>query len=239
MNQPANLSLPPAPAARRLGQPRWRRGRVTLGAALVITAVVGGAALLRGADASSTVLTAARDLPSGVPLGEDDLQPVQVRLPEAQLAVYARPGTGADGARLTTGLPAGALVPAAWLVEAGVPADLIDYPVPVDPRDVPVLRPGDRATVVASYPDAVTGTSGRSEILLPSAEVVRLLHDPGGLGTAARVQAVQVRLPKDRLAAVAQAVATGRISMARLTSGDAAGVPADDAPTGAAREPRP
>lgn len=230
MTPTTNLSLPPAPAAQRLGEPRWHRGRVTLGLALVVTAILGGTALLRSAGAGHTVLAAARDLPSGAPLAEADLAPVRVRLPAAQLATYARPRPEAIGAHLTTGVPAGALIPDAWLVRAGTPGDLIDYPVPVEQAGIPELRPGDRVSVVASYPDGTPGAGRPSEVLLPSAEVVRLHRDTDGLGGGARVHAVQVRLRKDRLAAVAEAVASGHISMARLAPGDTVGVKAPPVP---------
>jgi Flp pilus assembly protein CpaB len=230
MDTNTNLALPAAPAAHRFNQPRWLRGRVILGALLVAAAVAGGAALLRSADATSTVLAASRDLPSGVPLEAGDLRPVRVRLPDAQLATYATPDGDLAGARLAAGLPEGALVPAAWLLAAGAPTGLTDYPVPVEPGDVPELRPGDRVTVLASYPPGVNDAASSSEILLPSAEVVRLLHDRDGLGGGTRVRAVQLRVPSGRLASVAQAVATGRISMARLSPGDLLGArPPDEA----------
>jgi Flp pilus assembly protein CpaB len=237
MDRNTNLTLPAAPAAHRFSQPRWLRGRVLLGALLVAAAVTGGAALLRSADATSTVLVAGRDLPSGVPLSDGDLQPVRVRLPDAQLAAYAQPDDELAGVRLATGLPEGALVPTAWLLREDAPTDLTDYPVPVEPSDVPELRPGDRVTVLASFPPDTNDPTSRSEILLPSAEVVGLLDDGDGLGGGTRVRAVQLRVPSDRLASVAQAVAAGRISMARLTPGDVTGArePSSDPDT---EEPR-
>jgi len=189
---------------------------------LVVLAVLGGAILLRSADASQAVLAARRDLPSGVPLQADDLQPVRVRLPAEQLRAYVPPGRAVLGARLTAGLPKGSLLPTGMLAPADQRADLVDYPIPVQAVDVPDVRPGDRVAVAVSYDDGPR--RGQGVILLSSVEVVRVLHTTGGLGTPDQVHAVQVRLPKERLAAVAGAVAGGRISVAKLQAGDLSGV---------------
>jgi hypothetical protein len=141
----------PAPAqpAGRFGRTGWFNGRVALGILLVVLAVLGGALLLRRADSTVTVMAAARDLPSGSPLTAADLKPVQVRLPAAQLSVYVRPGPGIDGARLTAGVSRDALVPAAMLVQAGEQADLVEYPVPVEPATVSEPTYQTRVTVGA------------------------------------------------------------------------------------------
>ena len=183
-----------------------------------MVAVIGGVVLLRGADATEPVLVAARDLSSGVQLQEADLRVVRVRLPSAQLSAYARPGPGVVGSRLVTGLRAGSLVPVELLAPAARAVDLVDYPIPVETADVPELRPGDRVAVVVSFDDGPR--RGQGAVLLSSVEVVRVLRGSAALGTADRIEAVEVRVPKARLALVAGAVAAGRVSMAKLSPGD-------------------
>src|SRR4051812_3101396 len=95
-------------------------------------------------------------------------------------------------------------------------------PSPVEPADVPDLRPGDRVAVAVSFDDG--DKRGQGAILLPSVEVVRVLRGAASVGADDRIEAVQIRIPKDRLALVAGAVAGGRISMARLAPGDLAGI---------------
>jgi hypothetical protein len=185
---------------------------------LVVVAVIGGAMLLRRADATEPVLVAARDLSSGVQLQEGDLRVVRVRMPRAQLSAYARPGPGIVGSRLVAGIRRDGLVPVALLSRDLQGANLVDYPIPVEPVDVPDLRPGDRVTVLVSFDDGAR--RGQGAVLLPSVEVVRILRGSAALGTDDRVEAVEVRVPKDRLALVAGAVSGGRISMARLSPGD-------------------
>jgi hypothetical protein len=228
----------PAPAqpAGRFGRTGWFNGRVALGILLVVLAVLGGALLLRRADATVTVMAAARDLPSGSPLTAADLKPVQVRLPSAQLSVYVRPGPAVEGSRLTAGVAKDALVPAAMLVQAGEQTDLVEYPVPVEPADVPDLRPGDRVAVAVSFDDG--DKRGQGAILLPSVEVVRVLRGAASVGADDRIEAVQIRIPKDRLALVAGAIAGGRVSMARLAPGDLVGIqPVPATPKPAATKP--
>jgi hypothetical protein len=183
-----------------------------------VVAVIGGAMLLRRADATDPVLVAARDLSSGVQLRERDLRVVQVRMPSAQLAAYARPGPGIVGSRLMAGVRKDGLVPVGLLVPDDRGANLVDYPIPVETADVPDLRPGDRVAVVVSFDDGPR--RGQGAVLLPSVEVVRVLRGNAALGTGDRVEAVEVRVPKDRLALVAGAISGGRVSMARLSPGD-------------------
>jgi hypothetical protein len=207
----------PGTVARRLGDGGWRNGRLALGVLLVLTAVLGGAGVLRQADHTVAVLAAARDLPSGIPLTSGDLRPVRVRLPAPQLAGYARPGSGLLGSRLASNLPKDALIPLALIDRGPAAAHLVEYPIPVEAAAIPgSLRPGDRVAVVV----AAGGQAGRGLVLLPAVEVIRLLRGGDGFAGDDRVLAVEVRMPKDRLAPVAEAVAEGRVSLARLSPGD-------------------
>jgi hypothetical protein len=188
-----------------------------LGLLLVLTAVLGGAVVLRRADETVAVLSAARDLPSGVPLTPADLRPVRVRLPAPQLARYARPGSGVLGGSLASGLPKDALVPLALIAPVPDAASLVEYPIPIEPAGVPGgLRPGDRVAVVVAGGDQ----GGPSAVLLRAVEVIRLLRGGDGFGGDDRIVAVEVRMPKDRLASVADAIAGGHVSLARLLPGD-------------------
>jgi Flp pilus assembly protein CpaB len=229
--RPAAGVAPPSPPAGRLGRAGRFNGRIALGVLLVLVAVIGGAVLLRRADATEPVLVAARDLSSGVQLQEGDLRVVRVRMPEAQLAAYARPGPGVVGSRLVAGVRKDGLVPVAFLSEGEAATDLVDYPIRVEPADVPDLRPGDRVAVVVSFDDGAR--RGQGAVLLPSVEVVRVLRGNASLGAGDRIEAVEIRVPKDRLALVAGAVAGGRVSMARLSPGDL-GTPEADTGTGGA-----
>jgi hypothetical protein len=101
------------------------------------------------------------------------------------------------------------LVPAE-LALASQQADLVELPVQADPGDMAQgLRPGDRVQVLAAYTDGAR--RGRAVVLLPSAEVVRVLEDPAGLAGGGQERGVQLRMPGDRAPLVAAAIATARI----------------------------
>lgn len=224
----------PGTVAHRLGNGGWRNGRLALGVLLVLTAVLGGAGVLRQADHTVPVLAAARDLPSGVPITLGDLRPVRVRLPDPQLAGYARPGSDLIGRRLAGNLPKDALIPLALVDRGPAAAHLVEYPIPVDATAIPgSLRPGDRVAVVV----ADEGQAGRGLVLLPAVEVIRLLRGGDGFAGGDRVLAVEVRMPKDRLAPVAAAVAGGRVSLARLSPGDPDGARDTAPPADRTRRP--
>jgi SAF domain len=211
--EPAPLVPLPAPAttAERLGTASWSRGRLALGVLLVLVAVLGGALYLQRAQHLQPVYVASRDLPTGTVLTDRDLAVAQVRLPAAELRHYLRPrrAAAATGRLLTTAVPKDALVPAAALTTPTA-ADMVELPVTADPGDMAQgLRPGDRVQVLAAYAEGPR--RGQAVALLPSAEVVRVLHDQGAIGGPDRETGVQVRLPSGRAPLVTGAIASARI----------------------------
>ena len=203
---------PPAVPAHRLRAATWMNGRTALGAAFVLLAVLAGALFLDRAQRLVPVYAAARDLPAGTALKRGDLMIVRVRLPASALRHYLRPSRGpaAPGRILTAPVRREALVPAELVLASSRDADLVELPVQVDPGDMAQgLRPGDRVQVLAAF----TGGArrGRAVVLLPSAEVVRVLEDPDGLTSSGQERGVQLRMPSDRTPVVAAAIATARI----------------------------
>jgi len=187
-------------------------GRTALGAAFVLLAVLAGALFLDRAQRLVPVYAAARDLPAGAPLKHGDLMVVRVRLPDSALRHYLQPGPGraVRGRVLTAPIRREALVPAEFVLASSREADLVELPVQVDPGDMAQgLRPGDRVQVLAAFTEGAR--RGRAVVLLPSAEVVRVLEDPAGLTGSGRERGVQLRMPSDRAAVVAAAIATARI----------------------------
>ena len=203
---------PPAVPAHRLRAVTWMNGRTALGAAVVLLAVLAGALFLDRAQRLVPVYAAARDLPAGTPLKSGDLMIVRVRLPASALRHYLRPSGDAavPGRVLTAPVRRDALVPAELVLASSRHADLVELSVQVDPGDMAQgLRPGDRVQVLAAFTEGAR--RGRAVVLLPSAEVVRVLEDPDGLSGAGRERGVQLRMRGDRAADVAAAIATARI----------------------------
>jgi SAF domain len=199
-------------------------GRTALGAGFVLLAVLAGALFLDRAQRLVPVYAAARDLPAGTPLSSGDLTVVRVRLPDSALRHYLQPGPdrAVAGRVLTAPVRRETLVPAE-LAPASQHADLVELPVQADPGDMAQgLRPGDRVQVLAAYTDGAR--RGRAVVLLPTAEVVRVLEDPAGLTGTGQERGVQLRMPSDRAPLVAAAIATARIFVVK-----APGPPADQA----------
>ena len=137
---------------------------------------------------------------------------VRVRLRASALRHYLQPsgGTAASGRVLTAPVRREALVPAEIVLASSRDADLVELPVQVDPGDMAQgLRPGDRVQVLAAFTEGAR--RGRAVVLLPSAQVVRVLEDPTGLTGSGQERGVQLRMPSDRAPEVAAAIATARI----------------------------
>jgi hypothetical protein len=144
----------------------------------------------------SPVYAAARDLPAGATLHHGDLVVVRVRLPTTALRHYLQPTPGQTVAGRVLAAPVRheTLVPAELLLASSQDADLVELPVQVDPGDMAQgLRPGDLVQVLAAYTEGAR--RGHAAVLLPAAEVVRVLEDPGGLTGGGRPTGVQLRMP--------------------------------------------
>jgi hypothetical protein len=205
-------------------------GRTALGAGLVVLAVLAGALFLNRAQRLVPVYAAARDLPAGTSLRNGDLMVVRVRLPTTALRHYLQPDPeqAVPGRVLAAAVRREELRPAELVLAAGQDADLVELPVQAEPGDMAQgLRPGDKVQVVAAYTEGAR--RGRAVVLLPAAEVVRVLEDPAGLAGAGQERGVQLRVPGDRAPVVAAAIATARIFVVKAP-GPAQG-PAAAAPT--------
>jgi hypothetical protein len=217
----------------------WLNGRTTLGACLVLLAVLAGAIFLDRAQRLVPVYAAARDLPAGVPLRSGDLMVLRVRLPASALRHYLQPDSSraVDGWVLAAPVRRETLVPAELVLASSRHADLVELPVQVDQGDLAQgLRPGDQVQVLAAYTDGAR--RGRAAVLLPTAEVVQVLHDPAGLAGAGLERGVQLRMPSDRAPAVAAAIATARIFVVKAP-GPPPDPAADPTPPDQVQEPPP
>jgi hypothetical protein len=205
-------TAPQGQLANRLETKRWINLRSVLGLLLVFAAVFAGTAALQRAQRLVPVLEAARDLPSGVPLSSGDLSPVLVRLPSAELARYLQPDAGrpVTGQILTAPLRQHMLVPADTVVASRERGEMVELAINIDHDDMlQGLRPGDHVRILGAFPD--DPDQGAAQILVESAEVVRILEDSGGLAAGHREGGVQVRLPAERTASVVAAIAGGRV----------------------------
>lgn len=212
LNSSNRAAVAPPRSASRLETTGWVNLRSVLGLALVFAAVFAGTVALQRAQRLVPVFEAARDLPSGIPLSSGDLALVRVRLPDAELGRYLRPEAGrpVTGRILVAPLREHMLVPAEALVASRDEGDMVELAINVDHGDLlQGLRPGDHVRILGAFPD--DPGQGAAQVLVDSAEVVRILEDSGALAAGRRESGVQVRLPADRTTAVAAAIAGGRV----------------------------
>lgn len=229
------MAPPATPAAYRLETASWVNLRSVLGLLLVFGAVFGGTVVLQRAQHLVPIYAAARDLPSGVPLSSGDLALVQARLPAAELGHYLRPdrGVSVTGKMLSTPLRQHMLVPADDVVALREQGNMVELAINIDHGDMlQGLRPGDHVQILGAYSDGLQ--KGAAQVLVDSAEVVRVLEESGGLATGHRESGVQVRLPGDRTASVAAAIAGGRVFVVKAPA-----LPSLPAVRGAAPDDRP
>jgi hypothetical protein len=202
--------------------------RTALGTCLVLTAILAGAVFLDRAQQLVPVYAAARDLPGGTALHHGDLVVVRVRLPTSALRHYLQPTPGQTVAGRVLAAPVRqeTLVPAELLLASNDAADQVELPVQADPGDMAQgLRPGDRVQVLAAWTEGAR--RGDATVLLPAAEVVRILEDPGGLTGGGRPTGVQLRMPSARVPQVAAAIATARIFLVKVPTSAATRAPTD------------
>ena len=137
---------------------------------------------------------------------------IRVRLPAVALRHYLQPSPGqrVSGWVLSEPVRRETLLPAGIVFASSRDADLVELPVQADPGDMAQgLRPGDSVQVLAAYTEGAR--RGRAVVLLPSAEVIRVLQDPAGLAGTGQERGVQLRMPSDRAPIVVAAIATARI----------------------------
>jgi hypothetical protein len=121
------------------------------------------------------------------------------------------------------------LVPIEWLAASLDQAGRVELPIKVGGGDMAQgLRPGDHVQVLAAYTDGLR--SGRAQVLLQSVEVVRVLEEPSGLA-GSRESGVQVRVPADRTALVAAAIASARVFVVKASSLPSHAIPSTDGPS--------
>lgn len=138
-----------SPPARRLQRPSWLDLRLVLGVVIVLASVLVGAKVVAGADKSTTVWAASRDLAAGSTLQASDLKAVRVRLYETSGA-YLATATSPAGLELHRDISNGEM-----LTESAVATEssYAVFALSVPAQRVPAsLKRGDVINVYTSGP---------------------------------------------------------------------------------------
>lgn len=188
----------------RAGGRYWLDPRFMIGLALVAASIAGVWFVIGGLDTSVAVYAARSPLQVGDRVGKDDLVATAVRMDSAA-SVYVTPESlPADGLLVTRTVAAGELLPKT-AVGSRAGASVTRIVVETAETLSGSLRPGAVADVWAA-PQTERGRFGPPVVLVGSASVVRVVES-SGLMTGGSGQSVEILVPKEKVAAVLEAVA--------------------------------
>jgi hypothetical protein len=196
----------------------WRDPRLLIGILLVVASVVGVGWMMRSAQKTTAMWSAAVDLPVGKEVTGEDLVAVQVRLGASQRHYLSADSSPSQGARVLAPISKGELIPAGGL---GTPDPSGRRAVSVTvqgTRPAGVVR-GSRVDVYATSSGTVGGDDGDSRVLLPAVEVTRVRAVDAGIGTEDSTL-VEVLVPPDQVADFIRARGAGdRLDVVALPPG--------------------
>ena len=197
--------------------PRRRRfgvdPRLIIGVGLVVASVAGVVGVVQASDRRVTVYAAASTLAPGDRVDADDLLPRRVAL-DVAAGLYLAEGDLPEGGVVATAVVReGELVPMSALgTSAG--SDATTIVLQLAGRVSASVEAGALVDVWASSGESVdpsTGLAGPAmppAVLAPDAVVTRVLR-PEGIVTAGDGEAVEVLVPRARIARLLQAIADG------------------------------
>jgi hypothetical protein len=185
--------------------------RLLIGLALVVGSVAGVLAIVSTGDRRTTVYAAASSLSPGDRIDQDDLVLRQVSLDSAE-PLYLGPGDlPDDGVVIGAVVRSGELVPSAAVasVEGERSTSLVlELSGRVSAAVVPGATVDVWAAPQASGEVGSHGTFGPPIVLTADAVVVRVVDDEG-IVAASEGDAVEVLVPRSRIARLLQAIANG------------------------------
>jgi hypothetical protein len=196
--------------------PRRRFGvdpRLIIGVGLVIASIAGVVAVVQAADRRVTVYAATGTLAPGEHVSVDDLLVRRVSLDDAAGLYLAEGDLPGSGLVATAVVRAGELIPLSALgtVEGAEATTIV---LQLAGRVSSSVTPGATVDVWASNGESVDPSTGLAGIamppavLAPDAVVTRVLR-PEGIVSAGDGEAVEVLVPRARIARLLQAIADG------------------------------
>ncbi|MGV8851233.1 MAG: hypothetical protein ACOH1M_01540 [Rhodoglobus sp.] len=182
--------------------------RLAIGIVLVVASIVGVVSLVATADDSIEVYAAATPLTPGDRVLSSDLVVRSVKLNESSEFYVARGDLPADGFVATRPIGKGELIPASSL---GSHSGLSLTAVVVSPQGglAEMVSSGASVDVWASA-EADDGSYGAPGVIISGATVVRLVEDDS-LVASARGGALELLVPRSRVARLLEAMANGDV----------------------------
>jgi len=208
----ASVASLASPAGARLERRRWRDPRLLAGVALVIASAVGTAWAVSAADDRVSVWAVDRDVAAGSPITVDDLEAVNVQVPDLAPYWSASDAVGAD-LTATRDFAAGEL-----LTHDGAAAGQADnvriVTLPVLRNQMPAdLDVGRRVDVYVVERGVSGEPDGAPELVLRNAIVAGVDDDSGTFGGTSLEIGVALSLPDEQVAKVLDAQARGTLTL--------------------------
>lgn len=208
------------PVARRVERPAWINARTILGLLLFALAFLGGQRILAAGETNVALWAAARDLPQGAVISDDDLRVVEADLPGDLLGSYLGASDAVEGAVLGRPIRAGELLPAAWVTGRGTSAGLgrsMAIPLPPESPVLPSLRPGDRVDIFSTF-DA-GDVRAKTTLVARGVDVIDLDTAGGLVMGEEAVIGIEVSVSPEDAARLAFAIRNGEIDIVRIDDG--------------------
>jgi len=197
----------PEPTAKRLQRPSWRDPRLLVGLVLVLLGTAVGARVVASADDTVPMYAASTTIRPGDHLTNDNLRRVDVQLGDQASRYLSARSVVPDDSYALRDIPEGELVPASAVGSRGTVA-VQPVTVEVDAnsaRGLPAnavvdvwVSPRDRQSTQERYLDAT--------LALQRVSVSPVTPDSGRFGASSSTMAVQIRVPRDKVAEVIAAV---------------------------------
>ena len=197
----------PEPTAKRLQRPSWRDARLLVGVVLVLLGTVLGARLVAGADDTTPMYATATAIRPGDHLTADNLRRVDVQLGDESARYLTAVSAVPEDTYALRDIPEGELVPAS-AVGSRSAVSVQPVTVEVDASSARGL-PADASVDVWVSPRDTQSTQERyldATLALQRVSVSPVTQDSGRFGAASSTMAVQIRVPRDKVAEVIAAV---------------------------------
>lgn len=195
------------PTAKRLQRPSWRDARLLVGIVLVLLATALGSKVVASADDTVPMYAASTAIRPGDKLSSDNLHRVDVQLGDQTGRYLSARSAVTDDAYALRDIPEGELVPTS-AVGGHTEVSVQPVTVQVDANSARGLAANAVVDVWVSPRDPQS-TQERyldASLALERVSVSPVTADSGRFGAASSTMAVQLRVPRDKVAQVIGAV---------------------------------
>jgi len=193
----------PEPAAKRLQRPSWRNTRLLVGLVLILLGTAIGAKVVASADDTVPMYAATTTIRPGDHLTVDNLRRVDVQLGDEGARYLSARAAVAEDTYALRDLSEGELVPAGAVGGRGT-VTVQAVTVAVDANSASTL-PANAVVDVWVSPRDLQSTQERyldATLALERVSVTPVTQDSGRFGASSSTTAVQLRVPRDKVATV-------------------------------------